>query len=240
VPDRNRNRLLLVGGPPTDRYGVLFIELLALVVLAPFASSGGSVRLVTFVLAVAIVVTTLRAVGAGLVVVRVALLAGFALAAALSWVSATSGSLGNSVGVALIACVVVIGPPLLVRRVFRRRRFGVQDVLAALCAYLQVALFFTYVYTAVDLFSRDPFFAQGASTAASDYLYFSFVTMLTLGYGDLTPATDLGRVLIIVETLVGQIFLVVLVAYLVGSMVGGGGPVAESHGDRPPDDVGVA
>ena len=108
MPDRSsRNRVLLVGGPPTDRYGVLFLELLALVVLAPFATSDNSVRLVTFVLAVAIVVTTLRAVGAGSVAVRVSLLAVFALAAAMSWVSATGGSLGNSLGVALIAFVVV-------------------------------------------------------------------------------------------------------------------------------------
>jgi hypothetical protein len=61
--------------------------------------------------------------------------------------------------------------------------------------------------------------------------------MLTLGYGDLTPGGDIGRALIIVETLIGQIFLVVLIAYLVGSMVAGGGPaVAANVESDPPEE----
>ena len=52
-----------------------------------------------------------------------------------------------------------------------------------------------------------------------DFLYFSFVTLTTLGYGDFTPATDIGKVMVTFEALIGQVFLVTLVARLV-SMYG--------------------
>ncbi len=231
-------KLPLVGGPPTDKFGVLFTELLALVVLAPFSSSSRLLRLVTFALAVAIVLTTMRSVGAGLPGFRMMLVVGVAAVAIITWASVTTVSSGIAFSIAAIGCVVGIGPPLLVRRIFQRREFEFADVAAALCAYLELGLFFSFLYGALDLLTTNPFFAQGPSTEASDYLYFSFVTMLTLGYGDLTPATDLGRVLVIMETLIGQIFLVVLVAYLVGSMVGGQGGGPDTDQEPSPRDAG--
>jgi voltage-gated potassium channel Kch len=49
--------------------------------------------------------------------------------------------------------------------------------------------------------------------------YFSFVTITTLGYGDITPVTDKASALALIEAFVGQIYLVVLVAWLVGMYV---------------------
>ena len=49
-------------------------------------------------------------------------------------------------------------------------------------------------------------------------LYFSFVTITTVGYGDFTAATDLGRSLAITEALIGQIYLVTVVAAIVGGL----------------------
>lgn len=48
-----------------------------------------------------------------------------------------------------------------------------------------------------------------------DYVYFSFVTLTTVGYGDITAATDIAKRLVVVEAFVGQVFLVALVARLV-------------------------
>lgn len=225
---------MLVGGPPTDRFALLFWQLIALVTITPLVSSSGLARLLSYILAVVTVLTTLSAVGAGATLFRVAVVAGVGLGAAMSWASTSAVSPVKAVSTVVIASVLLTGPPLLVRRIFQRRRFGLPDVTAALCAYLQLGLFFTFLYTAIDLFGGDPFFAQGPSHAASDYLYFSFVTMLTLGYGDLTPAGDVGRALIIVETLVGQIFLVVLIAYLVGAMVAGERPASRASVERDP------
>ncbi len=105
--------------------------------------------------------------------------------------------------------------------------------MAALSAYLLIGLVFTYIYTAIDLFGPESFFAQGPAEGGGSYIYFSFVTMLTIGYGDLTPASDLGRGLIIMQTLLGQIILIVLIAYLVGKVAARDLPGA---GSRPPVD----
>ena len=63
------------------------------------------------------------------------------------------------------------------------------------------------------------FFAQPGPKTNVDFLYFSFITQTTVGYGDLTPGTDVGRVVVTFEALIGQVFLVTLVARLV-SMYG--------------------
>ena len=60
------------------------------------------------------------------------------------------------------------------------------------------------------------FFAQPGQHGPADFAYFSYITMATVGYGDLTPATGLPRTNAVLEALIGQIFLVVLVARLVG------------------------
>ena len=63
-----------------------------------------------------------------------------------------------------------------------------------------------------------PYFVQTDAPASIDYLYFSYTTLATVGYGDFTAATGIGRMLSISEALVGQLFLVSAVALLVGNI----------------------
>ena len=72
-----------------------------------------------------------------------------------------------------------------------------------------------FVYLAVEDLGGDPFFAQPGAHVQSEFLYFSFVTLTTLGFGDLSPAVGLPQGLTALEALTGQIFLVTLVARLV-------------------------
>jgi hypothetical protein len=58
------------------------------------------------------------------------------------------------------------------------------------------------------------FFAQHVADNSIDFLYFSFIVLTTLGFGDLTPAPNMARVVVTFEALIGQIFLVTLVARL--------------------------
>jgi voltage-gated potassium channel len=60
-----------------------------------------------------------------------------------------------------------------------------------------------------------PFFTQPPPHAQSEYLYFSFVTLTTLGFGDLSPHVGLPQALTVFEALLGQVFLVTMVARLV-------------------------
>ena len=61
---------------------------------------------------------------------------------------------------------------------------------------------------------------QTNHASIQDFLYFSFVTQTTVGYGDFTAAGDLGRALCVVEALVGQLYLVTIIAVLVSRMAG--------------------
>ena len=69
--------------------------------------------------------------------------------------------------------------------------------------------------TAVDDLQEGPFFAQPGEHTQSEFVYFSFVSLTTLGFGDLTPTRGLPQALTVLEALAGSIFLVTLVARLV-------------------------
>jgi hypothetical protein len=67
--------------------------------------------------------------------------------------------------------------------------------------------------------TTSPYFAQGTDGTVSERTYFSFVTLATLGYGDLTPATSVGRLAAVFESILGSLYLVTAVG-LVVSRVG--------------------
>lgn len=88
-------------------------------------------------------------------------------------------------------------------------------VVAVLCVYLLLALFFSGLYQLGGV-GRDGFLNGVDGTPnAGDFLYLSVITLATVGYGDITPATDLGRTIAITEALVGQLYLVSVVAAVV-------------------------
>jgi hypothetical protein len=90
-----------------------------------------------------------------------------------------------------------------------------QSVQGAICVYLLLGLLFVFVYGAVAYLGDGAFFASGTDGTRGERVYFSFVTLATLGYGDYTPGTDLGRALAVVQALFGQLYLVTVVALLV-------------------------
>jgi hypothetical protein len=105
--------------------------------------------------------------------------------------------------------------PVTISRVLHHRRITHETVLGALCAYVLLGLLFAFLYLAVHELRDDPFFAQPGPHEQSEYLYFSFVALTTLGFGDLSPSVGLPQALTVLEALLGQIFLVTLVARLV-------------------------
>jgi Ion channel len=113
------------------------------------------------------------------------------------------------------ALLVTATLPVTLVRVLRHQRVTHETVLGVLCTYVLLGLLFAFAYLALDLVRDAPFFAQPGSHEASEYLYFSFVTITTLGFGDLSPAVGLPQALTALEALVGSIFLVTLVARLV-------------------------
>jgi hypothetical protein len=113
------------------------------------------------------------------------------------------------------ALLVSVTLPITIQRVLQHRRVTHETVLGALCAYVLLGLLFAFVFLAVGEFRDTPFFAQPGEHTQAEYLYFSFVALTTLGFGDLTPSRGLPQALTALEALLGSIFLVTLVARLV-------------------------
>ena len=119
--------------------------------------------------------------------------------------------------------LIGLAPPAVVVGVYRNlhstQEVTVTVVAGVLCLYLLLGLFYAFVYVALQNLGGAPFFADGAAAVSSRSLYFSFVTMTTVGYGDYTSRSNLGHTLSVSEALVGQIYLVTIVAAIVGRLV---------------------
>jgi hypothetical protein len=100
----------------------------------------------------------------------------------------------------------------------RRDGVNVQAVAGGLVSYLLVGMIFADVVGAIADGSSGWYFAQNVDGSSGDHIYFSFITLTTTGYGDFTPRTEVGRAISTLEVLVGQIYLVVVVALLVGNL----------------------
>ena len=118
--------------------------------------------------------------------------------------------LGILAGVLIVAVAVVVAAGALAQQEVNSR-----SVAGAICVYVLFGMLFMFLYTVLATLNSTPFFAQGTDGTRALRLYFSYVTLATLGYGDYTPAGNLGHVLALVEALVGQLYLVTVVALLV-------------------------
>ena len=114
-----------------------------------------------------------------------------------------------------VALLVTVTLPVTITRVLHHRQVSYETVLGALCAYVLIGLLFAFLFLAVSELRSGPFFVQPGEHAQSEYVYFSFVTLTTLGFGDLSPSVGLPQALTALEALLGQVFLVTLVARLV-------------------------
>ena len=89
-------------------------------------------------------------------------------------------------------------------------------MLGVLCIYLMFALFFAELHQLFATFSRTTSTARRIRRHPSDLLYFSVITLATVGFGDITPASEVARAVTVVEALTGQLYLVSVVAGVVG------------------------
>jgi hypothetical protein len=112
--------------------------------------------------------------------------------------------------------LVVVTPGVILYRIFRHPVINIETILGAIDAYMLLGISFAAIYRMLDSVDSH-FFTQGAASGIQ-YLYFSFVVITTLGFGDFTPRTDVGRVFVSLEALLGQIFLVTVVAVLVANL----------------------
>jgi hypothetical protein len=130
--------------------------------------------------------------------------------------AATNGLTG---AVSIVSGGLVLGIAFVIAlSVMSEHEVNGQSILGAICIYILLGLMFLFLYGAVAVLGSGPFFAQGTDGSRALRLYFSYVTLATLGYGDYTPKTDLGHTLAVIEALLGQLYLVTVVALLVARM----------------------
>jgi hypothetical protein len=211
-----------------DRFGLLLLTTIAAIVMLSLVdlSAGSSAHsnlgaaLVTFFVG-AMFMLAMRAAGvahrwrrvADIVIVTALLVTVVLLVIGLlADVESLSGG-RRWPGLIWIVLVVML-PVGVVRRILKHDHVTLSTLLGAISAYLLIAITFDFVFLALDAYSSTPFFGDEESTTS--FMYFSLTSVTTLGYGDLTAKTDLGRLLATTEAVIGQIFLVTLVAALVG------------------------
>lgn len=122
--------------------------------------------------------------------------------------------IGKFSGVSFIA--LISGSILLF--IFTARRVNWEVISAALVVYLLLGLMWAECYEIVVLLQPDSF-KTGLEHTHEESLYFSFITLTTLGYGDITPISGIARSLAMLEGIIGQSYMAVLVARLVGMHV---------------------
>ena len=132
-----------------------------------------------------------------------------------------SAAIGGRLGVAspgiLGAVLVVLGPIAIARRLVSQNEINFRTVAGAVCIYLLAGLFFALMYWTMGAI-QNGFFAQPGPKNPTDFVYYSFITLTTVGFGDLTALRDLGRLSSVLEALFGQLYLVSVVALLVSNV----------------------
>ena len=106
----------------------------------------------------------------------------------------------------------------LIARAPAAERAALAACIVLLAGAAWIGLLFSYIYGTIAAFDGGPFFAQGMDGDHQDQLYFSFITQTTVGFGDFTAKAHLGRSLSAVEALIGQIYLVTVVALMVSNL----------------------
>lgn len=123
--------------------------------------------------------------------------------------------------IALVPLLALLAAGIL-RYVFSRRQLDADGIFATIAAYLLIAVVFTQVYMLLAVWDpasfggATPLAGRSADQVHAELLYFSLITLATVGYGDVLPVSEAARTLAVMEATVGQFYVAVIVAVFVG------------------------
>ncbi|MGW8281652.1 MAG: potassium channel family protein [Gemmatimonadota bacterium] len=212
-----------IGGDRVGEFGILFVSLLAMMVVPDLLpDSGGFSWPVPLFFTIVMLSALSTVVGSrkNFLVAATVLILGLVP----QWVGALGFGNVHMFGRILIAVFLLYVCVLTLRMVLTAGSVTLEVILAALCVYLLLGLVWAIGFHLVEYFDPGSFsipeeMLEGAVSRqraiASALSYFSYVTITTLGYGDVTPVAPLARSLATVEGIIGQIYLVTLIARLV-------------------------
>jgi hypothetical protein len=198
-----------------DAFGLVLVLVLATYVLTSLLANRGWPAVVLTMATSVTSVVALTSSHANPRLVRSAIgLSG--LTVVLAAIAAISGdriwlNLASVVQITLLT----IAMAAVLRRVVTTAEVGSRTILGAISVYTVLGILFTFAYGTVERIQGSPFFEGVPHPSGSDFIFFSYTTLTTTGYGDLVPGGQPGRMLAGLEMMIGQIFLVTLVAGLV-------------------------
>ena len=205
-------------GRSGERYGLVLLLIALTLVAEALATAVPGVWLVRLALSALTLLLVLRTTRVPAATRRTDLLLALLVLAA-----GVPGDLQDVPGTRLLwtsavtVAVVTVQMVLIARRLARHRSVSLSTAAGALALYLLLGLLFAGVYGLAAALSQQPIFGAAGDGTALQRLYFSLVTLTTTGYGDLVPGTDPMRMAAVLEALAGQLYLVTVVAGVIGN-----------------------
>jgi hypothetical protein len=202
----------------THSFGLVLLLIICSFTVGMALPDGDWAKFVLTAVASATLIVALWTAGTDVRIVAVVATASglLVLLAALS--ALEGGDVGRVTVAAAWGILIAATPIAIIRSLRETTEVTIRAVTGALCIYLLIGMFFAAAYAVVAVVQEQPFFASGERPDTSNLLYFSYVTQTTLGYGDFTAASNLGRALAVVEALLGQVYLVTVVALAVANL----------------------
>jgi hypothetical protein len=199
----------------SDAFGLVLVLVLATYVLASIVPNRGWGGVALTITTSATAVVALSSSDARPIMVRRALWIAV-LSTLLAVVSAISGGHpALDVASFLVLGLLLLSMAAVLQRVLTAGEVSSRMILGAISVYTSLGIFFTWAYGLIDRIEGGGFFGSGVAAKGSDFVFFSYTTLTTTGYGDLVPVGKVGRMVSGLEMMIGQIFLVTLVAGLV-------------------------
>jgi hypothetical protein len=134
--------------------------------------------------------------------------------ALVGWIAGTQAEVLIIVDLVLVASA----PVAIFRSVLRHASISMATVIGAVSIFLLIGLFFASLHHVIYQFDGDAYTVASGALEASTFQYFSFITLTTVGFGDVLAVTNFTRMLVAMEAVVGQVFLVTVVALVVGNL----------------------
>jgi voltage-gated potassium channel len=226
------------------RHTLLLASLIGLFVALPIlrATPGGGIRfsiMLSLVLIAAIYVNSLRPW-----TLLVGVFVGGGAIAATAVSEATGAAYAPLVSQSLSLLLLILTTLMMLNTLVRADRVSKDTIIGGICVYLMIGLSFAVAYLIILGFDADALIKAGrplnelrgdASAGSAQVLYFSFVTLTTLGFGDIAPAGEIAQTVVVWEAIIGQLYVAIFIARLMALYIAGDRYDRDRARDRAPD-----
>jgi len=223
------------------RFINLFVVIVIMMILSPFVSRSPYLRMLNNIVLILVLLSAVYTVKKQKAVFIVGLLLGIPWVLT-AWIHLFRPGIITPAILALTSMIfdgyIIF---VLFRHIIKAKKVTADIIFGAVTVYFLLGIFYTSLYMFFDAVTQAPLFAYaGADTAVasvetSKLFYFSFVTLTTLGYGDIRPISDLTRIFAVLEAMTGVLYSAALIGRLIGLYVAQSSRSEAAKGIKDPD-----